>query len=88
MGDNFNLEGKIVIESRDHALEYEPSAMVGLGTIFLKVKSASHVTPIHISQFDDVVEMLTRMKKAINAFEGRGQDKPNRPAQNAGNLVG
>jgi len=71
MSDNFDLEGKIVIESRDHALEYEPSSMVGLGTVFLRVKSVKHVVPVHISQIDDVVEMLNRGKRVIAAFEGR-----------------
>ena len=71
MSDNFDLEGKIVIESRDHALEYEPSSMVGLGTVFLRVKAVKHVCPIHISQIDDVIEMLQRGKKTIMAFEGR-----------------
>jgi hypothetical protein len=71
MSDNFNLEGKILIESRDHAVEYEPSAMVGLGTVFLRIKTVKHVVPIHLSQIDDVVKMLQRGKRAIEAFEGR-----------------
>jgi hypothetical protein len=70
MSDNFNFEGKVIIESRDHAMEYEPSAMCGLGTIFLRVKSAKRVVPIHISQIDDVVEMLKRGKGTIEALEG------------------
>lgn len=71
MNDNFDLEGKVVIESRDHAMEYDPSAMVGLGTVFLRVKNAKHVVPVHVSQIDDVIEMLQRGKQTICAFEGR-----------------
>lgn len=71
MNDNFYLEGKILIESRDHAMEYEPSAMVGLGTVFLRIKTKTHVVPIHLSQIDDVIEMLQRGKQTIIAFEGR-----------------
>lgn len=71
MSDNFYLDGKIIIESRDHALEYEPASTVGLSTVFLRVKTVKHVTPIHISQIDDVIEMLNRCKEAIMAFEGK-----------------
>jgi len=39
--------------------------------VFLRVKSVKHVVPVHISQIDDVVEMLNRGKRVIAAFEGR-----------------
>lgn len=71
MSDKFNIEGKLIIESRDHAVEYEPSSMVGLGTVFLRVKTSEHVVPIHISQIDDVVEVLHRLKDAMSTIEGR-----------------
>ena len=71
MSDNFNFEGKILIENNLYELEYEPSCMVGLGTVFLRIKNAKRVIPIHISDIDDVIEMLQRGKKVIIAFEGR-----------------
>lgn len=69
MSDNFFLDGKITIESRDHALEYEPGS-IRLSTVFLRIKDENKVVPIFRNQIDDVIEMLQRGKRTIEAFEG------------------
>ena len=64
-----NIEGKIVIEGDKHEVEYEPSGMTGLSTLYLRVKGVPHNTPIYIDQIGDVIEMLERGRRAIQALE-------------------
>ena len=77
-----NIEGKIVIEGDKHEVEYEPSGTTGLSTLYLRVKGVPHNTPIYIDQIGDVIEMLERGRRAIQALEGSTSKAI--PATNAG----
>ena len=71
-----NIEGKIVIEGDKHEVEYEPSGMTGLSTLYLRVKGVPHNTPIYIDQIGDVIEMLERGRRAIQALEAERRWMP------------
>jgi len=64
-----NLEGGIIIEGKVHAVEYEPGVVTGLSTLHLRIKGIDKNVPIYFSQIDEVIEMLQRGKKAIQALE-------------------
>ena len=71
MSSDLDLEGAIQINSDRHTVEYEPGAMVGLSTLFLRVSGGKHNVPIHFKSIDDVIEMLQRGKKVIEALESK-----------------
>jgi hypothetical protein len=64
-----NLYGSIRMEIGKHTVEYEPGAMVGLSTLFLRLRDGGANVPIHYSDIDDVILMLQRGKNAIESFE-------------------
>lgn len=65
----FDLNGKLTIENGHHVLEYEPGAMVGLGTLFLRVDGGQRNVPIHRDRLDDVISMLERGRDLLDALE-------------------
>jgi len=64
-----NIEGAIQIESDTHTVEYEPGAMTGAQTLYLRIKGGNKNVPIFVAQVDEVIEMLQRGKRAIEALE-------------------
>ena len=66
---SFNIEGALTIESDNHIVEYEPGAMVGGQTLFLRVKDGDKNVPIFVDRIDEVIEMLRRGKAMIEALE-------------------
>lgn len=65
-----NIEGAIQIESDRHTIEYEPGAMTGASTLYLRINGGNTNVPIFVSQVDDVIDALQRGKRAIDALEG------------------
>lgn len=63
------IEGRVVISVKNHSAEYEPSAMVGGGTIFLSISGNSHTVPIYKNDVESVIELLSRGRKMIEALE-------------------
>lgn len=66
---DFNIEGAIKITGSRHTVEYEPGGMTGLSTLYLSVTGSNKCVPIYIDQIDEVIEMLSRGKSAIEAIE-------------------
>ena len=64
-----NLDGAIRLETDTHTVEYEPGQQTGGQTLFLRVKGGNKNVPIFIAHIDEVIEMLQRGKKAIEALE-------------------
>lgn len=75
-----DIEGKLVIEHGGLEFEYEPSAMTGAGTIFLRTAGIPHNVPMHISKIDSAIEILQRLKKTIETLEA---DLPQNPQRGA-----
>ena len=67
-----NLEGSITMVGSGHSVEYEPGAMTGLSTLYLRVNGVKYCVPVHINAIDGVIDMLRRGKAAIEAFEDIG----------------
>ena len=64
-----SIEGQIIIEGAGYEVEYEPSAMAGASTLFLRVAGNNHNVPIFIGKLDTIIDMLERGRAAINALE-------------------
>jgi len=73
---NFEIDGDIQINGRKHTVQYEPSAMVGGATLFLKVKNGNKNVPIFYNEIDEVVQMLRKGKLMISALEGESLIEP------------
>ena len=54
----FDIDGAVQILSDKHTVEYEPGAMTGAGTLYLRTRNGNKNVPIFINQIDDVIEML------------------------------
>ena len=67
--NKLNIEGKLIIESNSHEVEYEPGAMVGLSTLFLRVAGKNHNVPIFVKDVEHVIDMLKRGRAVIEALE-------------------
>ena len=64
-----NIEGAIQIESDTHTVEYKPGAMTGAQTLHLRIRDGKKNVPIFVAHIDEVIEMLQRGKRAIEALE-------------------
>ena len=64
-----SIEGAITISNGMYEVEYEPSQLAGSGTMFLRIINSKYNLPIYKTNLDDVVDLLTRMKAAIEALE-------------------
>ena len=65
----FDIDGSLRIETDTHTVEYEPGQQTGGQTLFLRVKGGNKNVPIFVAHIDEVIEMLQRGKKAIEALE-------------------
>lgn len=73
MNSKFNVEGKILLEGSRHSVEYEPSGMTGLSTLYLKVLDGTHVVPIYVNQIEEVIDMLVAGRDLIRISEQVGK---------------
>ena len=64
-----NITGAIQIESDTHTVEYEPGVITGARTLYLRIKNGNKNVPIFVAHIDEVIEMLQRGKRAIEALE-------------------
>ena len=65
----FDLDGSLRIETDTHTVEYEPGQQTGGRTLFLRMKGGNKNVSIFIDHIDEVIEMLQRGKRAIEALE-------------------
>jgi|14BtaG_2_1085337.scaffolds.fasta_scaffold226386_1 hypothetical protein len=66
---SINVEGKVLLEGEHHTVEYEPSGQTGLGTIYLRCSGAKHNVPIYYKHLDEAIDMMNRMRSAVEAIE-------------------
>lgn len=65
-----SLEGSITLEGQNHSVEYEPGAMTGLSTLYIRVKGNKSCVPVYVNHIDELIDMLERGRAVIESLEG------------------